>query len=327
MDTKELPPYITRDGELLAVQPIDITLDLYMFMIDADWDALKDMCDRYLNLGGPTVYRPMLPWVIFYCSSVNNRAQKDPIGWCPEKDFGFWIPVVAGHLDGPIFKAERFLTFTPYIYVDNGVALIGGRTMFGFPKEIGVMSMPAQPTDPAVFTVDTQVVPVYSPDSEVVWRRLVECSKLKAGLWDELKTLWTSGEHFIEAIAEILQQHGPGRIPELTPEAVLQFFKDLQGRNPMVFLKQFPDAVDGTKACYQAIVESPVVVKGSIKGGYMPGEYGITFHEYESHQLVKNMGLKYASKDGNKYLCKSLIQGWSKFDAVVEAGKIIWQTT
>ena len=56
----DLPDFIARDGQLLATPPIKMETTLYMFVLDADWDKLNAMCDRYLNLG-PTVYRPILP--------------------------------------------------------------------------------------------------------------------------------------------------------------------------------------------------------------------------------------------------------------------------
>jgi Acetoacetate decarboxylase (ADC) len=327
VETKELPPYISRDGELLAILPATMDTELYLFMLDADWDAIQAMCDRYLNLGGPTVYRPFAPFVMFYASAMNVHSLVDNIGSCAEKDFGFWVPVLAGKIDGAEFKAERFVTFTPYIWVDTGVPLVGGRTVYGFPKNIGKLSMPASTSDPAVFSISTQVLPRYSPESSVVERPLLECHKRDAGFWEELKQVWLGGENILLAIEEILKQHGPGRYPVPTVELLMQFLRDIGKELPMVYLKQFPDITDARKACYQAICEGPITITSGIQGGWLPGEYGIRIHNYESHQIVKNLGLKYAEQNGEEYLCKSLVHGWVKFQSTLQTGKVLWQTT
>jgi len=318
-------PYIARDGELLAVLPAAMHMKLYLFLLDADWDALQAVCDRYLNLGGPVVYRPFLPFVMFYSAAMNVHSTVDDIGSCAEKDFGFWIPVAAGKVDGAEFKAERFATFTPYIWVDTGVPLIGGRTVFGFPKNIGTLDLPMSPSDPARFSVSTQVVPRYSPQSRVIEAPLIECHRREAGLWEELKQVWLGGANVLGAIEEILAQHGPGRFPVPTAELLMQLLRDMGHQMPMVYLKQFPDVTDVRQACYQAICENAISITSPIQGGWIPGEYGVTIHNYDSHQIVKNLGLKYADQDGDKYLCKSIVHGWVEFDALLANGKVLWQ--
>jgi hypothetical protein len=322
---KTLPPYISRDGELLAVLPAAMHMKLYLFLLDADYDALQAVCDRYLNLGGPTVYRPLLPFVMFYSSSMDVHSTVDDIGACAEKDFGFWIPVVAGKVDGAAFKAERFATFTPYIWVDTSVPLVGGRTVFGFPKNLGRLEMPMSTDEPARFLVSTQVLPRYSPQSRVLEAPLVECHKSESGLWEDLKEVWLGGLNVLDAISEVLKQHGPGRFPVPTAELAMQFLRGMGQEMPMVYLKQFPDVSGVDKACYQAICENSIGITSSIKGGWIPGEYGVTIHNYESHQIVKNLGLKYADGDGETYLCKSIVHGWVEFDALLGTGRTVWQ--
>ena len=323
----ELPTFIPRDGQLLATPPIKMETTLYMFVLDADWDKLNQMCDRYLNLGGPTIYRPILPGLILYCSYARSSPTANPIGWCPEKDFGFWVPVVAGHYEGPLFIPERILVFTPYLWVDSGVAMVGGREVYGFPKAYGVMTMPATTDDPAVFTVDTQVIPREGPNAEVVQRRILEVGKTGGGLWDELKTLWQSGESILGAVEELLTRllSGHARLPIPNPLMLLNLLRNIGKQLPMVFLKQFPAIEQGDKACYQAIVEAPIAITSGVTGGFLGGEYGITLHSFDSHQITDNLGLQPASQNGDAATMKSLGQGWVKFDARVDGGTIVWQ--
>ncbi len=327
----DLPAFIPRDGQLLATPPIKMETTLYMFVLDADWDKLNALCDRYLNLGGPTIYRPLLPSVMLYCSYARSSPTIDPIGWCPEKDFGFWVPVVAGHYEGPLYIPDRLLVFTPYLWVDSGVAMVGGREVYGFPKALGTLTMPATTADPAAFTVDTQVIPREGPNAEVVVKRLLEVGKLDGGLWDELKTLWQSGESIIGAIEELIVRllSGQAKLPVPNPVMLINLLRNLGKQLPMVFLKQFP-AIEaataaGGKACYQAIIEAPISVTSGVTGGFLGGEYGITINAFDSHQIVENLGLRPAEQRGDQAVMKSLLHGWVQFNASVDAGTIIWQ--
>jgi hypothetical protein len=324
---KPLPELIRRDGQLLALPPVSMSTTLYLFLLDADYAKLAALCDRYLNLGGPTVYRPLLPQVMLYCSSARSAPADNPIGWCPEKDFGFWVPVAAGRVDGELFLPERVLIFTPYLWVDSGVAMVGGREVYGFPKQTGRLTMPAGPADPATFTVETLVIPTEAPHAEVVERPLLEVARLEGGLWDELKTLWSSGASLLTALGELVARVASGRdqLPVIDPAFIMRLLGEVGRRLPMVLLKQFPDAADGTRACYQAIVEAPVEIVSGVRGGWLPGAYGITLHRYDSHRIVEHLGLAPAEEHEGRAIMKSLFHGWVQFEARVQPGAVVWQ--
>jgi uncharacterized protein with NAD-binding domain and iron-sulfur cluster len=320
------PPFIARDGILMGIPPVDMTAEVYMFLLDADYEAIRRMCDQYLNLGGKTVYRPLMPYVMMYASNLNSTPQSDPIGWCPEKDFGFWVPLVKGHCEGPLFIPEAMQVFTPYLWVDTGVAMMAGREIFGFSKELGThMVMPADPSQPARFSVDTLVIPRYGKDATTVSKPIIDVGKVDGGFWGELKELWDAAVNGLDALEEMLAQKGEGRIPVPNGKLIMQFFREIGRQLPMVFLKQFPDVVDPSRACYQAIVESSIRITSGIKGGFLPGEYAVNVYEYDSHQIVKNLGLKIAKQTGNKAELRSIVSGWSKFDGVVEKGRIVYE--
>jgi uncharacterized protein with NAD-binding domain and iron-sulfur cluster len=320
------PPFIPRDGILMGIPPVYMTAEVYMFMLDADLNAIGRMCDQYLNLGGPTVYRPLVPFVMFYASNLNSTPVTDPIGWCPEKDFGFWVPVVGGRVEGPLFFPEKVQLFTPYLWVDTGVAQMAGREIFGFSKELGYnMILPADPSQPARFSCDTLVIPKYGRDATTVIDPIISVGKVGGGFWHVIEQLWNDGVTVMTAVEELLTARGPGHIPIPDGKLFLQLLRDFAKIMPMVFLKQFPDVEDPAKACYQAIVENNIRITSGIKGGFIPGEYGIDIWGYDSHQIVKNLGLKVTKQVGNKSELRSLLHGWTKFDGVVEKGKVTWE--
>jgi hypothetical protein len=317
------PAFIQRDGILIAAPPVYMTAEVYMFMLEADMNALQAMCDRYLNIGGKTVYKPLLPFITLYLSNLNSTPMNDPIGWCPEKDFGFWVPVVAGQMVGPLFIPEAIRVFTPYLWVDTGVAMVGGREVFGFAKELGInMVMPGDVTKPARFSCETLVIPKYGKDATTVYEPILQVNKAGGGFWEDVKQGWSDAETMFKAFEEALRSKSID-----VPDGALawQLFSTLGKEMPCVFLKQFPDVEYVTRACYQAIVDSPITITSGVQGGFIPGDYTVSIYGYDSHHIVENLGLKVAKQDGNRSELRSLVHGWTKFDGVVDKGKIVYE--
>jgi hypothetical protein len=203
---------------------------------------------------------------------------------------------------------------------------MAGREIFGFSKELGYnMVMPANPQAPALFSADTLVIPKYGKDATTVIDPILRVNRVGGGLWHVLEQLFNDGMTVLTAVEEILTAKGPGHIPIPDGKLFLQFLCDFAKRMPMVFLKQFPDVADPSKACYQAIVENDITITSGIQGGFLPGEYGIDIWGYDSHQIVKNLGLKVTKQVGNKSELRSLLHGWTKFEGIVEKGKVTYE--
>jgi hypothetical protein len=206
-----LPPYISS-GQLIAQPPIRMRTSLSMFMLEASLPELTALCDRTLNLrGSPTHYRPLGPHVTLYCSAQDRHGPiEDPIGVCPENDFGIWVPLIARGPDG----RERHVVFTPWLWVKQ---------------------------------------------------------------------------------------------------------RELR----MVFLKQFPDAADATRACYQAIVEAPVVITSDVRSKLLPGGFSVDIVTHASHPLVDLLGLHPTRRTLASTELSSRLSLWAGFEARAERGEII----
>ncbi|MGH2803384.1 MAG: hypothetical protein ACRDL4_10115, partial [Thermoleophilaceae bacterium] len=57
-----------------------------------------------------------------------------------------------------------------------------------------------------------------------------------------------------------------------------------------VFLKQFRDAADGTRACYQSVVEAPVRVR-RVRARPSAREWAVRIHPLDSHPIDQELGL------------------------------------
>jgi hypothetical protein len=67
--------------------------------------------------------------------------------------------------------------------------------------------------------------------------------------------------------------------------------RDLRaGRMTMVFLKQFRDAAQHDRACYQAVVEAPSVTHG-VKTRPSLADWDVTIHPVDSHPLRSDLGV------------------------------------
>src|SRR5262249_4025097 len=133
-----------------------------------------------------------------------------------EKDFGFWIPVVAGRRDPDgEFHAERPAFFIPYLWVDEYLPAQVGREVFGYPKGVGRLANPASLGDRAEFSIDALVVPEAgpprAPSSRWQWRRLVTASRRSGDLWSdlagELGSIAELGRAVVGAIVREIGEH------------------------------------------------------------------------------------------------------------------------
>lgn len=304
-DPSRLPPLIRFDGGDISVPPVDLDIEMSLFGLRADKAALQAVADRYLNLGGPTVYRPMGGFVVFYAAYLMNRLVDVPLGQVPEIDYGFWVPLVAGRERHGVFEPERVVTFTPYIWVDNGIALIGGRETYGFAKQLATMKRPSAEGGP--LALDTLVLDKWGPTSEVVHRRLIEAEPMRGSL---PSTALSSARLVANA-----DRHG-----------LLRFATSFGRSMTMVFLKQVPDPRDPRRAAYQAVVEAELPITRKLRG-HPISPHRLTIHRYASHRIVDMLGLAVDSVDerGSAKI-DSVFSGWATVGARVEQGRVIWRT-
>lgn len=323
-----LPSYIEHDGNETPLAPYTADeVALQAFLLAADYQKLMATCDRYLNLGGPTVYRPLGPFVFYVAASMKKMHPVSPRAFLTEQDFGFWMPVLAGRMDGVAFRAQRVLMFLPYLWVDSYLPSQAGREVYGFPKGVGTLRMPRQPTDPGSVTIDGLVVPRYGApgDPEAAWqeRRIVEARRTGGGLLGQLEVRFDDLRAAFPALLDQLKSlPGIGSIPIPTwalLDALLENAAKL--RVPMVFLKQFRDVSDGERACYQAIVEAPAFAKGPIRAGFLEGDWEVAIQQYDSCRVLDHLGI--AANSGG--VACSLLNLHVEFSFTMERGQVVFQ--
>jgi uncharacterized protein with NAD-binding domain and iron-sulfur cluster len=322
--------YVELDGNATPCPPYTArNVTMYSFTLEADVGRLQALCDQQLNLGGPVEYRPLGPFVFFVAATMSPIAPARPAGWTDEKDFGFWVPLVAGRrgADGA-FHAERPVFFIPYLWVDSYLAAQAGREVFGYPKAVGRLANPSSPDDAAELSIDAMVVPELgppgAPGSRWQWRRLVTASRRGAGPWGSLAGELGSIAELGRAVASaIVDRVGGHALPAPSLALLASLGRDAIALDvPMVFLKQFRDAADGAAACYQAIVEAPNrMTRDPVEAGFLHGEWELAIEQFPTVRLIDRLGLR-VQGEGK---LPALLHFWVKFGFTAEPGQVIWR--
>jgi len=322
--------YIEIDGNNTPRQPYAAqNVTMYSFALEADVARLQALCDQQLNLGGPVVYRPLGPFVFFVAATMGPMSPASPAAWLDEKDFGFWVPVVAGRRDvAGEFHAERTAFFLPYVWVNEHLAAQAGREVFGYPKAIGRLHNPS-PGDPAEFSVDALVVPELGPPgagaSRWQWQRLVTASRRGGQPWATPGGgLGSIAELGATVAAALIREIGDHALPAPTWALLRSLGRDVLGLEvPMVFLKQFRDAADGRIACYQAIVEAPNrMTHDPVEAGVLHGDWELSIAQFADVRIADRLGLGPRAADGT---LRAILHFWVRFGFTAEPGRVVWR--
>jgi hypothetical protein len=213
----------------------------------------------------------------------------DRWGSVGETQASLWIPVLAGRDLGGIFVAERLLMAVPYVFVDNPMSYLGGREDYGYAKVMARF-------DPAPGLADHVTMEVFGGDfgraEGADWRKLVELNSGGARRTPQQRPEQTGTMPLVELLIGGQTQLAQGQdvvLADLTLTSGL--IDDLfAGRMTQIFLKQFRDTADGTRACYQAVVEAPIQIK-HVSYALTERDWSIQLHPLDSHPIDRELGV------------------------------------
>ncbi len=317
------PQFVEQGGKQTFAQPFELEGTRFQgFLLDADADALGRVLDRSLNdpARGAVHYRPLAPFVLLgYADNPKMWPVGREVGWMPEKDVAFWIPAALVKEEGGIQLVERVAWFLTYVFVDNSWACASGREIYGFAKEMSTVRTPAVGSE--VLSVDALAIERFGPGSEALIQRVLDLTRRDGGPFGALHSAWGSLDEAFRAILGALFASGSITLPGLGL-AVEIWDLLTQHEVPLVFLKQFRDVADGTRACYQAIVEAPSKVIAFHSGGFLEGDYTVAIRTLDSHPIVAELGLTADPARPGEFAVKSAFA--VDFDFVLENGREIW---
>jgi hypothetical protein len=252
--------------------------------------------------------------VFVVCVHIDSVSSDHPqyrnSGYTPEIDVGLWALVIRTK---PLSLIPRWLPLL--LFVDSAPAAFIGREVYGFPKQVGRLTVPgtAPASDP--FHVQGLVIP--TPGSMADWRDVISIRPIPGSedasvpTWDSLEEAWDG------LVSSAREKDGFAGGP---------YFPDMQhlrealhlGAIPMAFLKQFLDVHDVTRACHQSIVEASADTVRFRRAGFTRSRFELEVRSYYSLPLDTVLGLQSGWKDVGHAM-------WSDFDFVMGDGDIVWQ--
>ncbi len=289
------PPFLQKDVNFAA------------FSFPADVAALTALCDRRLNNADPFPWRyapvtrtVLLVYADMLVSSLDERDAQ--VGSIPETECSFWILTIAFQNNVP----HHLAWFVPYLFVNEGNSIATGREVYGFNKQAGVITKPANIQSPR-FAVDVLGIKKFDPSSVAQGERLLQLDLLPS---DQSASSWKDLGVAKDAMnAELVKDIRPE-----WEDDVVQFVTNALTDNiPLVFSKQFRHAGDGQRAVYRSIVEVPLEVKEFREGGSVGQGARLKTYDLDSHPVARQLGL--ASEQGAGF------SAWMKLDFVLGAGE------
>lgn len=287
------PRYVNRWALLASPQPfVCEDLAANFFLLRAKAGALQFLCDRYLNLPGQDLfkYSPLADLVVLYFNRADKVYCQDPVmqqlGFGTETNVAFIVPTLARRRVGDRLVDDHVVLFFPYMWVDNPVALTLGREIYGFPKELGWMTLPndVSEKDP-VFRLDGFALRRFDSKAKMARQLLLEVGpprnefavrRPEPGWFDGVRRLVFGDGHLQIPGVELLQS---------------TFMQAANQEVMMVCLMQFYDPEDGARACYQAIVEAPARVTRFGRPMPINDPLQLSIHPAASHPIASELGL------------------------------------
>ena len=324
-----LPAYVEHGGEIACRHPADADNSrMYGFVLDASRERLDEWCERCFNAPtrGEEQWRAISEQVLLNFVDIPTMGSTDTgdlvLGVTNEQEAAIWFPV---------YEPRRHMLAwaIPYMFVNSGMALAGGREVYGFPKQLGRLQIPRDDQAPAELRLDTVTFERYGPSSED--DRYPVVTVARAGDRPPLDRAG-SLDAVIRALGGVaeprLAEHDPiGRLGDLVRAGtreledvvphLLFFFHLLEQHTPMLLLKQFRDAHVPGAACYQALVHVDMSVKTFRSGGLLPDDYQVTIHPLDGEPISRELGVAASSTPRMAF--------WLDFDFDVPLGTILWE--
>ena len=292
---------------------------LYEFLLPATAPALQRVCDTLFNIpsGGAVRYEPLMPLVcLSYLDSVKLSAADPPqslVGWFHERDAVFWFPAVT---TTTATGATAVSVVPLYAFVDQPQALITGREVQGWPKELATLTLDlAANGDFDHFAVSTIGMAAFGPDVQGQPIEVLRVRRVPGSAGITPANIVGTFDDVVRLAWDV----GGAALALLRPRVVHDLLAEFRnGDVPLAFLKQFRDLNDGATACYQAIVSVPIRATNIRAGGVLPGTYSVELPEIASHPIASDLGLDPSSLSSVKGF-------WLDFDFLLGRGTEVWR--
>lgn len=294
--------YIYYGGAALPAPPYCCDQALFMSLPCAgDSAAIQNFVDRTLNAAtSPGRYRILSKYVFLAIMAAEATGSVTPPfcdqGVMAETDIGFWIPVTDTR------RAFSVFWYPAYLFVDNWLAVVGGREVWGFPKALATIGISGgDPRDGAI-AVSTLAVKTLQPKARAA---VAEIFRLTPGPTVRAGGEPVGEERLAVAIARLLAG-------ELFLELVGVMTRLLEADRagipgaPMILLKQVRDAGSATAAGYRSVITADTTITAVLGSPSLKGAHCLTLNDYASQPIAADLGLAVGDQTLPFALCATI---------------------
>ncbi|MDH5674786.1 MAG: NAD(P)-binding protein [Myxococcales bacterium] len=285
------PRYVDRGSMQSFSPPVSFTnVDFHGFVVDGERQRIADYCHRLFGSLSNNEVRAvplgskLILAFVHMPRGVFKRHESMGFGRASEVDL--FIPVAVVRRQNGRDVVVTLAWFAPYVFVDNAVAMTTGREVWGWPKQHGWVTMPGPTSGSSEYVLDTIGVRQFGPDQPIDRVRLLRLTG--ASHPRRADSIWSEAVEALRSVAGLLDLDLKGVLPNLDVGDDLEAL--LQGKMPIIFLKQFRSVEEGDVASYQAIVTAPGQVR-RFRGHLTEGDFKLDLSALDSHPLGRQFGI------------------------------------
>ena len=273
--------YVSYGGNFLLPAPYECKqVRGYGVAVDGDRAKMQALVNRLLNRkGGGPEYFVVLPTVLFTFMhmGVMQCAGHPELGCFSERELNITFMLAA--VDG---LSVRVVWFMPYLWLDCGPALLAGRDIFGFQKQMAQVTIP-QWGEAAELAATAEVLHVQdgSPGEMLDVFRM----RRAGGILERRSNATNAFEALDILINSVLLTTGASILPAGLPMPGIDL-KNLV----MAFVRQLPSRENFDVTCFRAVGEAPfsIVLRSA---GLLEGNYEAVIPEHASVRLARDLGI------------------------------------
>ena len=290
-------PLIRYGGNAIVRQPFAIRqVRAFGFAVDGDRQRLQALCDQTLNLAPGTRYKVLSSTVLITFMRMERLTSALPAeaahGSFAETELNVSIFLAAEEKHGLLWLPARLVWNMPYLWLDSSHAMIAGRDVYGFPKQYGRVSMPTGEGEKAEFSAAGEVLHRFDPATRAAILPIVTVRRTDAAALEFERPFAQVAGVAGGFVKEVMRLTDPllflgASLADLTAEHLLN----------LVFLRQLPSIVDGSRASFQQIAEASSLPRALRGGGFLRGDYEIEIPHHDSVPWAQELGLAPGAAD------------------------------
>lgn len=311
-------PFIRRGGSHTMPPPwIAKDVDMHAFYLRCDPQALQELCDRCLNRpsGNVFAFQPTTRYVMLTFQRFDDlhttASGYENIGFVQENEAALWL-FVSDRNGSRLPDGNDWSAFVPFMVTDDPIALLTGREVYGFPKELGAVSLTGGASP---FSVEVHAFSSDDASQPIIRRELIAMVRGEVSSEGGRIPVFTqkasaafeanvnpSSKPPLAAFENSMLAYNPALEEDLDPE-LLAMLKDLmdmllRGRLDFVFLKEFR-AISGGEFADSCSVAMAHQENMRIRSAdILPPGKRFRFMDFASHPLITDLGLERDTASG-----------------------------